>query len=312
MGRSQSDYDYIAQTLKVAYSVKSGNGEIRRVNVNAAPLSVDSLRVLRDVGIGTYQVFQETYHRQNYETIHPSGLKANYRWRLYALHRSLEAGADDVGMGALFGVSDWRYEILGLLAHTIDLENRFGGVGPHTISFPRIEPAVNTPWIDNSAWKIDDETFIRIVAIIRLMVPYTGMILTCREPAAVRERLLDQGVTQLDFGSNIGVGAYSQAREDHARQQFVLSDTRTLDEGIRWPHGRMSFCTADHRLGRTGRQFMYRQEGISSICYYGAYLHGIPITHHGNTACQQRLGEPDGITPELQRHTRDFSPDLEW
>jgi len=314
----QSDYEYIAQTIKVAYSVKSGNGEIRRVNVNAAPLSVDSLRVLRDVGIGTYQVFQETYDRKTYANIHPSGLKANYRWRLYALHRSLEAGADDVGMGALFGVSDWRFEILGLLAHTIDLENRFGGVGPHTISFPRIEPAVNTPWIDNSAWKIDDETFIRIVAIIRLMVPYTGMILTCREPAAVRERLLDQGVTQLDFGSNIGVGAYSQAREDHARQQFVLSDTRTLDEGIRWlaSRGRItSFCTADYRLGRTGRQFMCiaKKGHIQHMCRPNAVLtfmeylldYASPETRSVGAALVER--ELDGITPpELQRHTREL------
>ncbi len=314
----RSDYDYIAHTLQLAYGVKSGNGEIRRINVNAAPLSVESLKVLRNVGIGTYQVFQETYNRTTYAEMHPSGLKANFRWRLYALHRSLEAGADDVGMGALFGLSDWRFELLGLLAHTIDLETRFGGVGPHTISFPRIEPAVNTPYIEQAPWRIDDDTFIRIVAIIRLMVPYTGMILTCREPAAVRERALDLGVTQLDFGSNIGVGAYSQAREDHSRQQFVLSDTRTLDEGIRWlaSRGRItSFCTADYRLGRTGRQFMCiaKKGQIQHMCRPNAVLtfmeylldYASPETRSVGAALVER--ELAGITPpELQQHTREL------
>jgi 2-iminoacetate synthase len=313
-----SDYEYIAQTLKVAYAVKSGNGEIRRINVNAAPLSIKSLQVLRDVGIGTYQVFQESYDRKRYAEIHPTGLKANYRWRLYALHRSLEAGADDVGMGALFGVADWRFELLGLLAHTIDLEKRFGGVGPHTISFPRIEHAVNTPYIEQSPWRIDDQTFTKIVAIIRLMVPYTGMILTCREPAAIRERLLELGVTQLDFGSNIGVGAYSQAQEDHARQQFVLSDTRTLDEGIRWlaTRGRItSFCTADYRLGRTGRQFMCiaKKGNIQHMCRPNAVLtfteylldYASPETKAAGAALVER--ELEAIHPaELQKHAREL------
>lgn len=314
----RSDYDYIAHTLRLAYGVKSGKGEIRRINVNAAPLAIESLRVLREVGIGTYQVFQETYDRRVYAQLHPSGLKANFRWRLYALHRSLEAGADDVGMGALFGLSDWRFELLGLLAHTIDLETRFGGVGPHTISFPRIEPAVNTPYVEKAPARIDDETFIRIVAIIRLMVPYTGMILTCRESTGVRERLLDLGVTQLDFGSNIGVGAYSQAREDHARQQFVLSDTRSLDEGIRWlaSRGRItSFCTADYRLGRTGRQFMCiaKKGQIQHMCRPNAVLtfmeylldYATPETKAVGAALIER--ELADITPlELQEHTKEL------
>jgi len=279
-----SDYEYIAHTMRLVYGVHAGNGNIRRTNINAAPLSIEALRVLHDVGIGTYQVFQETYNRRVYAEAHPSGLKAHYRWRLYAMHRAMEAGVDDVGMGVLFGLGDWRFELLGLLAHTIDLEKRFDGVGPHTISFPRIEPAVNTPYAESAAsvrnagpGRVDDETFARAVAVIRLMVPYTGMIVTARESLAIRDRLLDTGITQLDLGSNIGVGKYSQASEDHSRQQFVLSDTRSLDDGIRWlaSRGRItSFCTADYRLGRTGREFMCvaKKGCIQHMCRPNAVL----------------------------------------
>ncbi|MDR2733927.1 MAG: [FeFe] hydrogenase H-cluster radical SAM maturase HydG [Spirochaetota bacterium] len=273
----QADYDYIAHTMKIAYSVSVGRGNIRRTNINAAPLSIEALRVLHDVGIGTYQVFQETYNRAAYAAVHPSGLKAHYRWRLYSMHRAMEADVDDVGIGALFGIADWRFDLLGLLAHTIDLEKRFGGVGPHTISFPRIEPAVNTPWVETSPWRVHDDDFAHAVAVIRLMVPYTGMIVTAREGLAMRDRLLDTGVTQLDLGSNIGVGKYSQAAEDHAHQQFVLNDTRSLDDGIRWlaSRGRItSFCTADYRLGRTGREFMCvaKKGEIQHMCRPNAVL----------------------------------------
>jgi 2-iminoacetate synthase len=272
-----SDYEYIAHAMRLVYGVHAGNGNIRRANINASPLSIDALRVLRDVGIGTYQVFQETYNRAAYASVHPSGPKAHYRWRLYAMHRAMEAGVDDVGIGVLFGLSDWRFELLGLLAHTIDLEKRFDGVGPHTISFPRIEPAINTPFAEAAPCRVDDETFARAVAIIRLMVPYTGMIVTAREGLAMRDRLLDLGITQLDLGSNIGVGKYSQAKEDHARQQFMLSDTRSLDDGIRWlaSRGRItSFCTADYRLGRTGREFMCvaKKGHIQHMCRPNAVL----------------------------------------
>jgi len=166
-----SDVHYIAQTLIRAYNTKVGNGEIRRVNVNAAPMSVDDLKVLRDVGIGTFQVFQETYHHKSYQRLHPRGIKANYHWRLYSLHRAMEAGVDDVGIGALFGLYDWKFEVMGLLLHTIDLEQKFGGVGPHTISVPRIEPAVNTPFTQKTRYLVDDYSFKNLVTGIRLSVP---------------------------------------------------------------------------------------------------------------------------------------------
>ena len=281
-----SDYVFIARAMKLVYGVQVGNGNIRRTNINAAPLPIDALRMLRDVGIGTYQVFQETYNRESYTDAHASARidasinarpKAHYRWRLYAMHRAMEAGVDDVGLGVLFGLSDWKFELLGLLAHTIDLEKRFGGVGPHTISFPRIEPAINTPYTKAAPHRVDDETFARAVAVIRLMVPYTGMIVTAREDLAMRDRLLDTGITQLDLGSNIGVGKYSQDKEDHAHQQFVLSDTRSLEDGIRWlaSRGRItSFCTADYRLGRTGREFMCiaKKGNIQHMCRPNAVL----------------------------------------
>lgn len=272
-----SDADFIAHTLKTVYSVKEGNGEIRRANINAAPLSIEHLEMLKDVGIGTFQVFQETYHRETYAKVHPTGIKSDYRWRLYALHRSLEAGADDVGMGALFGLYDWRFEVMSLLLHTIDLEDKFGGIGPHTISFPRLVSALGTPFVQSSPWLVDDQTFKRLVAIIRLSVPYTGMILTCREPAQVRDEIIELGVTQLDFGSHIGIGEYSDSKNARDKQQFSLNDARSLDEGIRWLAERgyiTSFCTAGYRCGRTGEQFMdvAKHGKVHQLCMPNAIL----------------------------------------
>ncbi|MBD3277401.1 MAG: [FeFe] hydrogenase H-cluster radical SAM maturase HydG, partial [Candidatus Aegiribacteria sp.] len=193
-----SDADFIAHTLKVVYDTKSGGDEIRRANINAAPLAIDDLKKLSEVGIGTFQVFQETYHPETYRRVHPPDtLKGNMRWRLYSLHRAMEAGVDDVGIGALFGLFDPRFEVMSLLLHTIDLEEKFGGVGPHTISFPRLEPAVNTPFVENPAFMVDDETFKKLVTVIRLSVPYTGMILTAREPEKVRREVIPVGITQL-------------------------------------------------------------------------------------------------------------------
>lgn len=274
----KSDVNYIAETLKVAYSTKVGHGEIRRANVNAAPLSIEDLRLLKEVGIGTFQVFQETYHHSTYQKMHPKGtLKANMGWRLYALHRCMEAGVDDVGIGALFGLYDWKFEVMGLLAHTIDLEKKFGGVGPHTISFPRIEPAVNTPFIEKSSYKIDDATFKKLVTVIRLSVPYTGMILTARENAAVRQEVLPVGITQIDAGSNIGIGGYAHDSLDYTKQQFILGDNRSLDEAIRdlAKMGKItSFCTADYRCGRTGSCFMgiAKKGKIHNLCMPNAVL----------------------------------------
>lgn len=273
----RSDVHYIAETLKVAYATKEGHGEIRRANVNAAPLSVEDLKILKNVGIGTFQVFQETYHHQTYKKMHPRGLKANYLWRLYALHRAMEAGVDDVGMGALFGLYDWKFEVMGLLLHTIDLEEKFGGVGPHTISFPRMEPAINTPFTERSPYLVDDAAFKKLVTVIRLSVPYTGMILTARENAEIRNDVINVGCTQIDAGSNIGIGGYSDEKLTYEKQQFLLGDNRSLDEAIR-DMAKLgyitSFCTADYRCGRTGACFMgiAKKGNIHNLCMPNAIL----------------------------------------
>lgn len=273
----RSDVHYIAETLQVAYSTKEGNGEIRRANVNAAPLAIDDYKILRDVGIGTFQVFQETYHRPTYQRLHPSGLKADYAWRLYSLHRAMEAGVDDVGIGALFGLYDWKFDVMGLLMHTIDLEERFGGVGPHTISFPRLQPAVNTPFVEEDPYLVKDDIFKKLVTVIRLSVPYTGMILTARENAGIRNDVINVGCTQIDAGSNIGIGGYSEETLDYNRQQFILGDNRSLDEAIR-DMAKLgyitSFCTAGYRCGRTGNYFMeIAQKGkVHNLCMPNAIL----------------------------------------
>ncbi|MCX8110335.1 MAG: [FeFe] hydrogenase H-cluster radical SAM maturase HydG [Syntrophorhabdaceae bacterium] len=256
---------YIADTIRTIYDVKvktkNGYGQIRRVNVNIAPMSVDDLRLLRDVGIGTYQVFQETYHHGTYKRLHPEGtLKSHYQWRLYCHHRALEAGVDDVAIGALFGLYDWRFDVMGLLYHARDLERHFG-IGPHTISFPRLEPAANTPFIQATNYRVSDEDFKKIIAVIRLSVPYTGMILTARESASIRREVLPIGITQTDASTKIGIGAYSDryTEQEEDRQQFLLGDTRSLDEVIR-ELAQMgyitSFCTAGYRCGRTGDRIM--------------------------------------------------------
>jgi len=262
-----SDVDYMAESLKAIYDVKiptkNGNfSSIRRVNVNGAPLSVEDFRRLKDVGIGTYQIFQETYHKETYAKMHPSNtLKGNYHWRLLAMHRALEAGIDDVGIGALFGLYDWKFEVMGLIYHALELENKFG-IGPHTISFPRIEPAENTSFTKESKFMVSDADIRKVITVIRLSVPYTGMILTARENAQMRRSLIPIGITQTDASSNVGLGAYhdSETREQVSkRQQFILGDIRSLDEVVQ-ELGKMgyitSFCTAGYRCGRTGQCIM--------------------------------------------------------
>jgi 2-iminoacetate synthase len=260
-----TDIDYIISTIEAVYAVKvkSGNGwaNIRRVNVNAPPLSVEALRRLSGAGIGTYQVFQETYHRPTYERLHPEGTtKSNYHWRLYSMHRAMEAGIDDVGIGALFGLYDWKFEVMGILYHARELEEKFG-VGPHTVSFPRVEPALNTPFSEHPPYKVADEDFKRIITVVRLAIPYTGMILTARESPQIRRDVIHSGVTQIDASSKIGVGAYaagSQTQEG-SKQQFLLGDTRDLDEVVRelaLMGYITSFCTAGYRCGRTGGNIM--------------------------------------------------------
>ncbi|MDD4058838.1 MAG: [FeFe] hydrogenase H-cluster radical SAM maturase HydG, partial [Bacteroidales bacterium] len=236
-----------------------GKGEIRRVNINAAPLDIEGFRKVKAAGIGTYQVFQETYHPEVYLDYHLAGKKRDYVNRLVSLDRAQEAGIDDVGIGALFGLYDWRFEVMGLIRHTNHLEACYN-VGPHTISFPRIKDAasLNIP----RKYLVSDEEFSRLVAIIRLAVPYTGMILTARESPAIRKEVMHYGVSQIDGGTKLELGAYSQSineKQNLNREQFFIGDSRSLDEIIEelLDEGFLpSFCTACYRLGRTGEHFM--------------------------------------------------------
>lgn len=253
------DAEFIAETVRNVYKIKSKNGEIRRVNINAAPLDIDGYRIVKDAGIGTYQIFQETYHRPTYAKVHLNGVKRNFDWRLTALDRAQEAGIDDVGIGALLGLYDWRFEVLALLRHVNHFEATYH-VGPHTISFPRIQNA-NQLNI-NKSYLVSDEDFTKLVAILRLAVPYTGMILTAREPAHIRDEILQFGVSQIDGGTNIQLKGYTEKElkpQDLKREQFQINDSRTLneimDELIRKQYI-PSFCTACYRLGRTGEHFM--------------------------------------------------------
>ncbi|MFO7819988.1 MAG: [FeFe] hydrogenase H-cluster radical SAM maturase HydG [Halanaerobacter sp.] len=252
------DADFMADTVETVYDTTEGNGEIRRVNINAKPLDVADYKKLKEVGIGTYQIFQETYHHQTYQKVHPSGPKSDFEWRLTGLDRAMEAGVDDVGIGALFGLYDWKYEVLGLLEHTIHLEDKFD-VGPHTISFPRINDASGINITDE--YFVNDEEFKRLVAILRLAVPYTGMILTAREDPELRDEVMEFGVSQIDAGTRIEMEGYTHADEEQNldKEQFEIGDTRSLEE-VMYELVRdgylPSFCTACYRLGRTGEHFM--------------------------------------------------------
>ncbi len=250
--------EYIAHTVKVAYSVRIGNGEIRRININAAPMDVDGFRIVKESGIGTFQVFQETYHREAYKTYHLSGKKSDYDYRLTSLDRAQEAGLDDVGIGALFGLYDWRFEVMGLVRHANHLEACYN-VGPHTISFPRIKDASSLEFGDK--YFVSDEDFAKLIAILRLAVPYTGMILTAREPQKLRNEIIQYGVSQIDGGTKIELGSYSKLEEntDLNKGQFKINDDRSLNEVVdelldqdMMP----SFCTSCYRRGRTGEHFM--------------------------------------------------------
>ena len=254
------DAEFIAETVRIVYSVKSGPGEIRRVNINAAPMDVDGFRIIKDAKIGTYQVFQETYHEETYAKVHLGGIKRNFEWRLTSLDRAQEAGIDDVGIGALFGIYDWRFEVLGLIRHTNHFEAVYN-VGPHTISFPRIQYASQLN-IDKSHI-VSDQEFTRLVAILRLAVPYTGLILTAREPASIRDEILQFGVSQIDGGTNIELGGYSKREpgdtQDIDLEQFQINDNRSLNEimdELILQGYIPSFCTSCYRRGRTGEHFM--------------------------------------------------------
>lgn len=268
--------DYILESIKTIYSIKHKNGAIRRVNINIAATTVDNYRLLKEAGIGTYILFQETYHKESYLTLHPTGPKHDYNYHTEAMDRAMEGGVDDVGIGVLFGLDKYRYEFAGLLMHAEHLEAAFG-VGPHTISVPRLRHAddINADEFDNG---IDDDTFAKIVACIRIAVPYTGMIISTRESQKCRERVLHLGVSQISGGSRTSVGGYCEPEPDDAKsEQFDVSDTRTLDEVVRWLMEMdyiPSFCTACYREGRTGDRFMSlcKSGQIQNCCHPNALM----------------------------------------
>lgn len=269
-----SPIEYVLESIKTIYSIKHKNGEIRRVNVNIAATTVENYKKLHDAGIGTYILFQETYHKKNYEELHPTGPKHNYAYHTEAMDRAMQGGIDDVGIGVLFGLNMYRYDFVGLLMHAEHLEESFG-VGPHTISVPRIRAADD---IDPEDFEdaISDDVFAKITAIIRIAVPYTGMIISTRESQKSRERVLDLGVSQLSGGSSTSVGGYVEPEEENSAQ-FDVSDTRTLDEVVNWLLSLgfiPSFCTACYREGRTGDRFMslVKTGQIANICQPNALM----------------------------------------
>ena len=248
--------DYVLESIRTIYATKEGHGEIRRINVEIAPLSVEDFKRLKAAEIGTYITFQETYHKTTYEQVHLSGKKRNFEWRVECMDRAMEGGIDDVGIGVLFGLYDWRFEVLALMQHANHLEQRFG-CGPHTISIPRIEPAEGSEISENPPYAVGDTDFKKIIAILRLAVPYTGIILSTRERPEIRRDCLELGVSQISAGSRTNPGGYGNETQHDA--QFSLGDHRSLDEVVRdlAEHGFMpSFCTGCYRLGRVGADFM--------------------------------------------------------
>lgn len=268
--------DYILESIRTIYSIKHHNGAIRRVNINIAATTVENYRKLHEAGIGTYILFQETYHRPSYEALHPTGPKSDYAYHTEAMDRAMQAGIDDVGLGVLFGLNTYKYDLVGMIMHAEHLEARFG-VGPHTVSVPRICPAdgVDASQFTNA---IDDGTFAHIVAVLRIALPYAGMIVSTRESPASRARALELGVSQISGGSRTSVGGYTQREDpDKSSAQFELSDTRTLDEIVGWlmELGYIpSFCTACYREGRTGDRFMALAKSgqIANICAANALM----------------------------------------
>ena len=268
--------EYVLESIKTIYSIKHKNGAIRRVNVNIAATTVENYRKLKDAGIGTYILFQETYHRKTYEELHPAGPKHDYAWHTEAMDRAMDGGIDDVGCGVLFGLNLYRYDFVGLLMHAEHLEAA-KGVGPHTMSVPRIRKADD---IDPSAFSngIDDETFAKIVAVLRIAVPYTGLIISTRESPEARKKVLELGVSQISGGSRTSVGGYAEEEEEEDNSaQFELSDRRTLDQVVNWllELGYIpSFCTACYREGRTGDRFMSLAKNgqIANCCHPNALI----------------------------------------
>ncbi len=287
--------EYILESINTIYSIKHKNGAIRRVNVNIAATTVENYRKLKDAGIGTYILFQETYHKPTYEALHPTGPKSDYKYHTEAMDRAMDGGIDDVGIGVLFGLNLYRYDFTGLLMHAEHLEAA-KGVGPHTISVPRIRPAddVNTEDFSNS---ISDEIFTKIVAVLRIAVPYTGIIVSTRESPEVRAKVLKVGVSQISGGSKTSVGGYAEEEkpEDNSAQ-FELDDHRTLDEVVNWllSNGYIpSFCTACYREGRTGDRFMrlVKTGQIANICQPNALMTLKEYLEDYASADTQKIGE---------------------
>lgn len=267
--------EYILDCIKTIYSVKHKNGAIRRVNVNIAATTVENYRKLKEAGIGTYILFQETYNKEAYEALHPTGPKHNYAYHTEAMDRAMQGGIDDVGLGVLFGLESYRYEFTGLLMHAEHLEAVFG-VGPHTISFPRVKKAddIDPSTFDNG---IDDDTFAKIIACVRIAAPYTGMIISTRESQACREKVIRYGISQISGASRTSVGGYTRPEREHDSEQFDVSDQRSLDEVVGWllKMGYIpSFCTACYRSGRTGDRFMAlcKSRQILNCCHPNALM----------------------------------------
>ena len=320
--------EYVLESIKTIYSIKHKNGAIRRVNVNIAATTVENYRKLKEAGIGTYILFQETYHKESYLKLHPTGPKHDYNYHTEAMDRAMEGGIDDVGCGVLFGLELYRYEFAGLLMHAEHLEAAFG-VGPHTISVPRVKRAddIDPDAFDNG---IDDDTFAKIVACIRIAVPYTGMIISTRESQQCRERVLHLGISQISGGSRTSVGGYVEPEpEEESSEQFEVSDRRSLDEVVNWLMGMgyvPSFCTACYREGRTGDRFMSlcKSGQIQNCCLPNALMtlkeylmdYASPDTlEKGLALIQQQIGEiPRQRTreivqerlAEIEKGNRDF------
>lgn len=302
-------FEYVLESIRTIYGVKSKHGEIRRININVAPLTVDEFKLAKAEGIGTYQIFQETYHRETYNKVHVGGKKRDYNWRAWALHRAMEAGIDDVGIGVLFGLFDYRFEILAMMQHIFELEAKFG-VGPHTISVPRMEPATNSDLASHPPFPVSDIDFRKIVAILRLAVPYTGIIMSTRETAKMRRDTFALGVSQISAGSRTNPGGYEE--EDDVSGQFSLGDHRPLDEVIRDVASMgyiPSFCTACYRLGRTGQDFMdlakpgdirlhCAPNGLSSFKEYLQNYASPQTREIGDKLIQQTINEMTGIAKQ--------------
>ena len=294
-GETNYEAQWLVDTINAVYETKSGeNGEIRRVNINCAPLSVDDFKTLKTANIGTFQCFQETYHVPTYESVHLAGKKKDFAYRLNAQHRAVEAGIDDVAIGALFGLYDHRYEVLGMLQHSRVLEKDYNGIGPHTISFPRIEPALGSEMSENPPHIITDDVFKKIVAVTRIAVPYTGLIMSTRENPEMRRELLELGISQVSGASRVYPGAYKDSLVNKVTdQQFMVGDTREVDDIIRElaENGYIpSFCTGCYRKGRTGDHFMglAKTEFIKNHCTPNAVLTFYEyLQHYGSDKTKQ-------------------------